>query len=244
MANEPLVAAMRARSLSERQLAERVGVDWRTVQRWVSDPLRTPQPRIRVKVAAELQVSEADVWPNVRHMVKVGADKEVVTVYPSHSAVPASVWQHLVADAQHEIVFCETVSYWYWYDVPDLTRILREKAESGCRVRVMIGVVDDELIRADEAATDIPLTLSSRIEQTRHLLEPLRDVVQVRQTNAGWGRSVYRGGNDVLTHLWLHGQLGIDFPALHLRRRQAGGVFDQLVRHTEAVWEAGTPAWP
>ena len=34
----------------------------------------------------------------------------------------------------------------------------------------------------DEAATGVPLTLTSRIEQTLHLLEPLRDAVEVRRT--------------------------------------------------------------
>jgi len=244
MPNVLLVNAMQARRLSERELAERVGVDWRTVQRWVSDSARTPQPRLRWKVAAELQVSEGDVWPNVRQVVKVGADKEVAAVYPSHSAVPPTVWQKLVTEARREIVFCDTVSYWYWYDVPDLTRILREKAEAGCRVRVMVGDPADPVVRADEAATDIPLTLSSRIEQTLHLVEPLRDIVQVRQTMAGWGRSVYRGDDDAVAHWWLHGQMGIDFPAMHLRRRQSGGLFDQVaVRHVEALWEAARPVW-
>jgi hypothetical protein len=154
------------------------------------------------------------------------------------------VWQKLVTEARREIVFCDTVSYWYWYDVPDLTRILREKAEAGCRVRVMVGDPADPVVRADEAATDIPLTLSSRIEQTLHLVEPLRDVVEVRRTMAGWGRSVYRGDGEAVAHWWLHGQMGIDFPAMHLRRRQSGGLFDQVaVRHVEALWEAARPVW-
>jgi hypothetical protein len=108
----------------------------------------------------------------------------------------------------------------------------------------MIGDVADPLVAADEQATDIPLTLSSRIEQTRHLLEPLRDVVELRQTMLGWARSVYRGDDDAVAHWWLHGQMGIDFPALHLRRRQAGGIFDQVaVRHPESLWQQAVPVW-
>jgi len=186
-------------------------------------------------------VDEAVLWP----AVKSGPDREVVAVYPSHSAVPPTVWQSLVADARHEIVFADVVSYWYWYDVPDLTRILRAKAEAGCRVRVMVGDPGDPLVAADEQATDIPLTRPSRIEQTLHLLEALRDVVQVRRTMQGWGRSVYRGDDEAVAHWWLHGQMGIDFPALHLRRRQSGGIFDQVaVRHVESLWETGRPVWP
>ncbi len=232
---------MADRRLSDRDLASRLGVDPRTIQRWVAEDGRTPQPRLRWAVCDALGVDEAVLWP----AVKSGPDREVVAVYPSHSAVPPTVWQSLVADARHEIVFADVVSYWYWYDVPDLTRILRAKAEAGCRVRVMVGDPGDPLVAADEQATDIPLTLSSRIEQTLHLLEPLRDVVQVRRTMQGWGRSVYRGDDEAVAHWWLHGQMGIDFPALHLRRRQSGGIFDQVaVRHVESLWETGRPVWP
>jgi len=50
---------------------------------------------------------------------------------------------------------------------------------------------------------------------------------------------------EAVAHWWLHGQLGIDFPALHLRRRPPGGVFDQIaVKHVEALWEQATPVWP
>jgi hypothetical protein len=32
---------------------------------------------------------------------------------------------------------------------------------------------------------------------------------------------------------------------LHLRRRQDGGIFDQVaVRHVEALWEDAVPVWP
>jgi len=201
---------------------------------------------LRVRVAEQLGCDEVDLWPAaVRAALKTGPDREVQAVYPSHSAVPAAVWQRLVAEARREVVFCDTVSYWYWYSVPDLSRILSERAGSGCRVRVVVGDPADPLVRADEEVTGVPPTLTSRIEQTLHLLEPLRDAVEVRRSMAGWGRSVYRGDDDAVAHWWLHGQMGIDFPAVHLRRRQSGGLFDQVaVRHIEGVWEAAEPVWP
>jgi len=227
-------------------LAHAIRVDPKTVARWVAEEGRTPQPRHRWAVADALEVDEAMIWPEaVRSTVKTGYDREVLAVYPSHSAVPATVWQSLIVDAKREIVFCDTVSYWYWFDVPDLTRILRQKANAGCRIRVMVGDPNDPVVRADEEATGIPLTLTSRIEQTLHLVEPLRDVVRVRRTSMGWGRSVYRGDDTAVAHWWLHGEMGIQFPAMHLRRRMDGGLFDQIaVRHTQALWEAAQPVWP
>jgi hypothetical protein len=187
------------------------------------------------------------LWPSVvRSAIKAGADREVHEVFGTHSAVPPTLWHKLVSDAKREIMFCDVVSYWYWFEVPELSAMLREKAQAGCRVRVTVGDPADPDVRADEEATDIPLTLSSRIGQTLHLLEPLQDVVQVRRVPlaAAGGRSVYRGDDQAVAHVWLHGQMGIDFPALHLRKRQSGGIFDQMVKHTESLWQAAVPLWP
>lgn len=246
MPNDTLRRALSEARLSERELAERIGADPKTVGRWVQDESRMPHPRHRWAVADVLGVDELALWPAAaRAALKVGPDREVAAVYPSHSAVPAQVWSHLVTGAKRDIVFADTVSYWYWYVVPDLNRILREKAEAGVRIRVLVGIPDDPVIRADEEATDVPMTLSSRIEQTLRLLAPLRDVIELRRTNDGFGRSVYRGDDDAVAHWWLHGQLGINFPAMHLRRRMDNGLFDQIaVRHVEALWESALPADP
>jgi len=185
------------------------------------------------------------LWPQIaRGALKTGYDREIAGVYPSHSAMPPSVWQRLVAGAEREIIFCGTAPHWLWWYVPDLTEQLRGKSQAGCRIRVVIGDPEDPAVRADEEATGAPLTLSSRIEQTRHLLEPLRDVVEVRQTAQGFGRSVYRGDDVAVADWWLHGQMGTDFPVHHLRRRRSGGIFDQIaVRHADALWEAARPVW-
>jgi len=245
--NDALRHAMAARGMSAQTLAERVGSDPKSVGRWVAGSV-TPHPTTRWAVADVLEEDEMALWPSaVRSTVKTGADREVHEVFPTHSAVPATLWQKLVNDAKREIVFCDVVSYWYWYEVPDLTRILREKAQTGCRVRVTVGDPADPAVRADEEATDIPLTLTSRIQQTLHQLEPLRGLIEVRRTSmaAAGGRSVYRGDDQAVAHWWLHGQMGIDFPALHLRRRMDGGIFDQMaVRHVDALWEAAAPVWP
>ena len=244
MPNDTLRRALSDAKLSERELAERIGADPKTVGRWVQDEARVPHPRLRWAAADALGVDEVALWPAAaRAALKVGPDREIAAVYPSHSAVPAEVWKHLVTAAKHDIVFCDTVSYWYWWAVPDLTRLLRERAGAGVRIRVLVGIPDDPVIAADEAATDVPMTLSMRIAQTLQLLEPLRDVIELRRTNEGFGRSVYRGDDEAAAHWWLHGQLGIEFPVMHLRRHQDGGIFDQIaVRHVEAVWEAATPA--
>ena len=231
--------------LTQRQLAERIGSDPETVGRWVADEHRTPHAHTRWAVADVLGVDEVELWPRAaRAALKTGPDKEIIAVYPTHSAVPHSVWQRLIGDASREIMLCGYAPYWLTWQVPDLARVLRGKAEAGAKVRVVIGEADSPLVAEDEQATGAPLTLTARIEQARHLLEPLRDVVEVRQSAAGFGRSVYRGDDVACVDWWLHGQPGTDFPVLHIHKRQSGGIFDQTVRHTESLWQAAAPVWP
>jgi hypothetical protein len=234
---------MADQKLGVMDISRKMKVDPKTVSRWIAEDGRTPQPRHRWQLSDLLGVEEHVLWPQLaRGALKTGYDREILAVYPSHSAVPASVWQRLVGDATKEITLCGTSYDWLWNHVPDLTRILGEKAAAGCKVRAVIGDPEHPAIQADEEATGVPVTLSTRIEQTRHLLAPLRDVVEVRRTAMGFGRAVARGDDQAAMHVWLYGKMGADFPVFHLRRRQDGGIFDQIaVSHVEALWEAARP---
>jgi hypothetical protein len=134
--------------------------------------------------------------------------------------------------------------YSLWADIPGFSEILRAKAEAGARVRFVLGDPDSELTRLTEQAERTPLTVSARIGHTLHELEPLRDVVEVRKTFLCWGKGVTRCDDEAILTTTVLGRTGTDAPRLHLRRRQDGGIFDQMaVRHVEGVWEAATPVW-
>ncbi|MFG1917476.1 Scr1 family TA system antitoxin-like transcriptional regulator [Micromonospora sp. NPDC048898] len=62
--NHLLIAAMSEAGETAESLAEQVGVDPKTVQRWVS-PGRTPRPRQRAEASEILGRSVEDLWPDV-----------------------------------------------------------------------------------------------------------------------------------------------------------------------------------
>lgn len=62
MPNERLRHALHAKQLTPADLAGRVGVDPKTVERWITTG-RPPHPRHRVAVAAELDVPVTELWP-------------------------------------------------------------------------------------------------------------------------------------------------------------------------------------
>ncbi|WP_280254686.1 hypothetical protein [Nocardia wallacei] len=80
------------------QLAEKIGVDPKTVERWISTG-RTPYPRHQHAVAVAVGVPEAQLWPDadmtvseeLRRAVEDGpAARRAV---PSHSFTPPEGWQ-------------------------------------------------------------------------------------------------------------------------------------------------------
>jgi hypothetical protein len=244
--NTVLRQAMAARKMRPADLASVAEVDPKTVEAWLRDESRVPHPDARYAVAAALEMSEMTLWPQaVRAAVKVGADKEIISVYPTRSAMPASVWQRMIGDATEEIALCGYTSYFLWLAVPDLSAVLRSKAEAGTRVRVVIGDPDSALTARSEETESTPLSTSQRIAHARHELESLADAIEVRQSDLGLGRSVWRGDAQAVASWNVLGTLGHESPVFHLRRHQNGGVFDQMaVRHVDALWQAAVPVWP
>src|SRR5215475_12279112 len=158
MGDTALRRAMEQRQITVQALAERVGVDPKTVRRWMAGEGRTPYPRHRWKVCEVLEVDEVELWPAaVRQAVKTGPDREVLAVYPTIALVPREVWQQLIGGATRELALCFSAPHWLDREVPDLAGTLRRLAETGTRVRIVIA-------DPDRPADGLPLSLAGRIE--------------------------------------------------------------------------------
>jgi hypothetical protein len=245
MPNDVLRRALAESKLTERQLAEQIGADPKTVSRWVSDDDRLPHARLRWAVSDVLGVDEMTLWPRAaRAALKTGPDREIVAVYPTRSAMPRSVRQQIVAQASRDLTFVVFTGYSLWADIPGFSDTLRAKVAAGARVRFIVGDANSEQTRLTEDAEGTPLTISARIGHTLRELEALRDIVEVRQTFLCWGKGVTRCDDDAILTMSVFGRTGTDAPRLHLRRKQTGGIFDQMaVLHAEALWDVAQPIW-
>lgn len=248
--NTALRSAMSDRHLTPRQLATRVGVTPKTVERWLTDAALLPHPRNRADVSDLLGVNEEMLWPKiVRAAVKTGPDREIHAVYPYRSACPATVWGQLVADARTDLLFAGFTNYFVWLEQPNFLATLRRKAEGGCRVRFLLGDPCGETTLAREAIEDTALSVSTRIRITLENLAKLRDVegVEARFSAPEDGPnhvslSVFRFDDQALVTPHLARLVGHDSPLMHLRRRDDDGMFDRFATHAEELWERGRPA--
>lgn len=235
--------------LSPRQLAVRVGVTGKTVERWLADAELTPHARNREDACRALGVDEEMLWPQaVKDRIKTGNDRELIRSYPYRSACPSTVWGELVGDATEEIFLSGYTNYFFFTQIPAFAETLRRKAAAGCRVRFLLGDPEGEVTRQREVIEDVALTVSTRIRMTLEALDRLGPLegLQARYSAPEdavnhVSLSVFRFDNDAMVTPHLARLVGHDSPLLHLRRQGDAGMFDRFAEHAEELWSRGVP---
>jgi transcriptional regulator with XRE-family HTH domain len=234
---------------SPRKLAARVGVTSKTVERWLADAELVPHASNREDACRALGVDEEMLWPRaVKDRIKTGNDRELVHSYPYRSACPSTVWAELVENSGEELFLAGYTNYFFWTQLPQFTETVRRKAESGCRVRFLLGDPAGEVTRQREAIEDVALSVSTRIRISLEHLDRLGPLpgLEVRYSSAEdavnhVSLSVFRFDRDALVTPHLARLVGHDSPLLHLRRQSAGGMFDRFAEHAEELWSRAAP---
>src|SRR4051812_1304509 len=102
MANERLRAAISAKEETIQSVAEHVGVDPKSVERWITTN-RTPHRSHRWKAATFLGGDEIYIWPSVEKQAEKASTSELITFYPPRGAVPAPLWLSLIEKATDQV---------------------------------------------------------------------------------------------------------------------------------------------
>lgn len=211
--NEILRRALLSAHLDEVDVAARLEVDPKTVRRWLEG--RVPHTRHRWALADLLNISEADLWPDLRPR-PIRPD-ELIAVYPHRSSITRETWRNLFASAKHEIGILDYSSLFLAND-DDILRILAEKAKRGARVRIALGDPDILEISNDR--------LAAEVREALVLYRPLRQVVgiEVRIHRILLYNSIYRADNELLCNQHAYGIPASRSPVLHLNHRSNDGL--------------------
>jgi transcriptional regulator with XRE-family HTH domain len=247
VANEALRKALTDARMNADDLAATIGVDPKTVARWLADEGRTPHPRHRWQAADALGVEEGVLWPEiVRAALKTGHDREVVAVYPYRSSVPKTLWRDLIARAERRLDFAGFTNYFLWLEQPGLRATLHRKAEAGAAIRWLIGDPNSDITTQREQIESVPLTVSTRIKVSLDELTKLHQdspQVQARFSDKHISMSVWIFDDDMLVSTHLADLLGHDSPTLHLRRRAPDGLYDRYASHVAYLWDNARDVW-
>lgn len=97
--------------------------------RWITEHGRVPRARYRWIICEVLGVDESVLWPAAaKKAIKVGPDREVVSVYPYRSGCPATLWRSLITKAERELTFAGYTNYFLWLEQSRFGTALRRKA--------------------------------------------------------------------------------------------------------------------
>ncbi|WP_334025674.1 helix-turn-helix transcriptional regulator [Nocardia terpenica] len=238
-----LRSAMLRAQLDSAGLAAAVGVDVKTVNRWLVG--RVPHRRSRLAVAQLLGESESALWPQTRPDLNAGAPAtaEVLGAYGHRADMPSELWVSLLLGATDQI---DLVGYAYPFVLellPNATDIIAAKCRSGTRTRLAFADPDCAHVIERDNLEQMHGTLSGRIRNALSLLGELTVVPECRigLHSTHLYNSVFRFDDQMIVTPYLVRARGYQHPALHLRRLSPHGIFASFADQVEQIWETVTP---
>jgi hypothetical protein len=236
IANDPLREALVDAGLHDVDVAERLGVDPKTVQRWLSG--RLPQRTHRWELARLVHRHEQDLWPQLgaRHVIS----PELHATYPHRQAVPRSVWLELFGGAQSEIAILVYSGLFLAEDV-DILRLLRQRAQAGVAVRLALGDPDSPSVARRGAEEGIGDSMAAKVRNAIVLYNPLVGTgnVEIRLHGTVLYNSLFRADNVLLVNHHVFGLGAPASPVLHLNG--VGELSMAFQDSFERVWASARP---
>ncbi|MFW5415477.1 XRE family transcriptional regulator [Nocardiopsis sp. CNT-189] len=243
MPNERLRAALLQRGATPADLAEAIGVDAKSVERWITQG-RTPYRRHRYAAAVYLEAEETYLWPKALspEQSKAASQSEIVEIYPHRWSVPQDMWKRLFEKAQEEISVL-VFSGFFLADDPSMVKLLADKARAGVRIRFLLGDPDGEAVAQrgeDEGIGDL---MASKIRNVILLYKSVRAVegAEFRLHDTVLYNSLYRADDQLLVNTHVYGALASEAPVFHLRKVPGGGMMSTYLESFEKVWSKATP---
>lgn len=245
-ANQRLRDALLHAGLTAQEVAAKVDVDPKTVERWITLG-RTPYPRYRHQIATLVAQNESYLWPDALTSSQQSAvtESEIVRVFPHRASVPADLWQHLFAKASERIEILVYSGMWLPDQNPRLAALLRKKARDGVVVRILLGDPDSPEVARRGAEEGIGDAMASKVRNVLVHYQDLAEVsnVEVRLHATTLYNSLYRFDDQLLANAHVYGFPAAHAPVLHLRRLSAGVLFETYAESFKKVWGTARAAW-
>ncbi|MCA1228642.1 DUF5919 domain-containing protein [Saccharopolyspora sp. 6M] len=240
MPNDRLRDALLGVGMSPEDLADAVGVDPKTVSRWISGG-RAPYPKHRYRAAAALQRSEQYLWPNAvsPHKSDETSHSEIVSFYPHRGGIPPELWDQLLDRACSRIDMLVYVGM-FMTEKPNLLNELKDKAGTGAKIRLLFGNRDSDAVI--QRSTDEGIgrgTISAKIDHAVAHFRPLQSTpgVDIRKHGTILYNSIYRFDDEMIVNPHVWGKIASHAPAFHLRRLSGGSLFQTYADSLDAVWD-------
>lgn len=235
--NEDLRRALLRARLSEEDVAARLGVDPKTVRRWLEG--RVPYLRYRWSLAAILGTDETELWPQLRAAGLRSAGLRAV--YPHRDAVPREVWLRLFGAAQREIAVLAG-SGRLLAEHEGLAELLAERAQAGVPIRICLAesAVSES---ADDAGRESAETETGRAGSVLASLASLRKSTEaeIRLHRAELFQRIYRSDDRLLISQTVYGVQPGQAPLFYLDQANSGELAITYLEAFDRIWGDALP---
>jgi transcriptional regulator with XRE-family HTH domain len=235
--NGRLGSTLRSTGFSGGQLADELGVDPKTVQRWVTMG-RTPHRSTALRAAKVLGVPAPWLWPDLEKAQSGDANGEVVAFYAHRSQLPKNYWLDLVLGTTERLDILTYASLFLPEDSPEAIQAIKRKAEAGVRVRMMLGDPDSPELALRGYEERLGDAIPGRVRMALAYYRSLVGVpgVEFHLHRTTLYNSIFRFDDQMVVNQHIYGTYGYLAPILHLRQVDSSDLFDTYLRSLDLVW--------
>jgi hypothetical protein len=238
MGNDRLRSTLRVSGYSVGGFAAELGVDPKTVQRWMTRD-RCPHRSTATRAAQLLNVPAGWLWPSLDDAEQGAGRGEVIGFYPHRSQVPLAIWRDLLVGARQSIDLVTYAALHLVEEHPETVDLLKHKAANGVRVRVAMGDPDHEAVALRGHEERMLDGIVGRVRMANAYYAPLIGApgVDFRLHHTTLYNSLYRYDDQLLVNHHIYGVHGYLAPVLHLRRTDSGDLFQTYEHSFDMIWE-------
>ena len=242
MTNERLRAALTHAELSLYEFSEQLGVDPKTVERWITKD-RVPHRTHRMSAARVLGKSEVFLWPATETdpRTRSATRAEFVDLYPSRASLPVSTWVDLIDNAREAIDLLAFAGSFLPDSIPEFAERIATRADAGVRIRLLFGDPASPAVALRGEEEGIGTLMAARCSLTWNYLTPLLNGVagiEARKHGSTLYASIFRFDDQILVNPHAFGAPAGHSPILHLNRIPGGRLFAHYMQSFERTWDA------
>lgn len=241
--NRALRQRITQHGISVQALADIVGVDTKTVERWLSGT-SVPYPENARRAADALKCEPADLWPDLFPvMTPPSAGTVAVSVYASRADVPVTVWTELFGAAREHIDILVYGGTFLFDSIPRFPKLLTAATKRGVVIRFIIGDPDSEAVAQRGEQEEIGSNLAGRCRMTLARLQPLSGTtgLEIRSHTTPLYTSMFRADGTLIANPHLYGAPASDNPTLVIRADDAPELWHDHLLAFQRVWDTAQP---
>lgn len=217
--NTALREALAASRLTETDVAANLGVDPKTVRRWLSG--QRPYPRHRWALSDLLRVEERTLWPEgeATEEKRAPVSEHAHAVYAHRWEIPREKWRELFESAEQEIGIL-VYSGLFLADDPGMLELLKERAKAGVSVRILLGAPESQPVKQRGEEERIGEVLAARANNALVLFRALSGVdgVEIRTHSTILYNSIYLTEKLIFVNHHVYGLPAAKSPVVEIDR--------------------------